>query len=156
VLAALAGVPGVGVVGVHHPAPPVPGHAELQLAAQVLAQPGRSLQTLVDGAPAALGVDWAAIVHTEAGRDALDVVATGGAIPAALPSTLAGAFRLRAFALELPGVAPHAAALVPLEGCPLGLLLGRAGGLEFHSRELWLLGQLGAVVGPGIAVSAPA
>src|SRR3954471_16726522 len=84
VLTALAGVPGVGVEGVHHPAPPAPGHADLQLVAQVLAQPGRSLQTLVDGAPGALGVDWAAIVHTEIGRGELDVVATSAGSPAAL------------------------------------------------------------------------
>jgi len=45
--------------------------------------------------------------------------------------------------------------LVPLEGCPLGLVLGRAG-LEFHSREIWRLGQLGGVVGPCLAVPAPA
>jgi len=57
VLDGLAAVPGVEVVGVHHPAPPVPGHADLQLVAQVLARPDRSLQTLVDGAPVALGVD---------------------------------------------------------------------------------------------------
>jgi ACT domain len=156
VLTALAGVPRVVVVGVHHPAPPVAGHADLQLVAQVLAQPGRSLQTLVDGAPAALGVDWAAIVHTEVGRDALDVVATGAGAPASLPVHMTGPFRLRTLRLELADAPPHLAALVPLEGCPLGLLLGRAGGLEFHSRELWRLGQLGAVVGPCLAVSAPA
>jgi hypothetical protein len=153
VLAALAGVPGVGIDGVHHPAPPAPGHGDLQLVAQVLAQPGRSLQTLVDGAPGALGVDWAAIVHTEIGRGELDVVATSAGSPAALPGMLVGPLRLRTFELES---ADGVAALVPLEGCPLGLLLGRAGGLEFHSRELWRLGQLGAVVGPCLAVSAPA
>ena len=156
VLTALAGVPRVGIDGVHHPAPPVPGHADLQLVAQVLAQPGRSLQTLVDGAPGSLGVDWAAIVHAEIGRDELDVVATSAGSPTALAGTLVGPFRLRTFRLELAGGPPHVAALVPLEGCPLGLLLGRAGGLEFHSRELWRLGQLGAVVGPCLAVSAPA
>jgi hypothetical protein len=156
VLTALDEVPGVGVVGVHHPAPPVAGHTDLQLVAQMLAQPGRSLQTLVDGAPAALGVDWAAIVHSELGRDPLDVVATGAGAPPSLPGLLGGPFRLRALAVQLPDGTPHAAALVPLEGCPLGLLLGRAGGLEVHSRELWRLGQLGAVVGPLLAVSAPA
>jgi hypothetical protein len=134
----------------------VPGHADLQLVAQVLAQPGRSLQTLVDGAPGALGVDWAAIVHAEIGRDELDVVATSAGSPTDLAGTLVGPFRLRAFRLELGGGPPHVVALVPLEGCPLGLLLGRASGLEFHSRELWRLGQLGAVVGPCLAVSAPA
>jgi hypothetical protein len=156
VLAALRAVPGAAVVGVHHPAPPMAGHADLQLVAQVVARPGRSLQTLVDGAPTALGVDWAAILHADNGRDDLDVVAAGSGAPASLPVSLPGPFRLRAFRLELPGGPPHVAALVPLEGCPLGLLLARGGGLEFHSRELWRLGQLGAVVGPCLAVSAPA
>ena len=72
VLRGLDDVPGVEVVGVHHPAPPMPGHADLQLVAQVLARPERSLQTLVDGAPVALGVDWAAIVHAD------DVPEVGG------------------------------------------------------------------------------
>jgi hypothetical protein len=155
VLAGLDDVPGVEVVGVHHPAPPMPGHADLQLVAQVLARPERSLQTLVDGAPVALGVDWAAIVHADdvpEGR--LTVVATSAAAPEAVPA-ITGPFRLRTLQLDVAGRPAHAAALVPLEGCPLGLLLVRGGGLEFHSRELWRLGQLGAVVGPCLAVSAP-
>jgi hypothetical protein len=156
VLDALAGVPGVDVVGVHHPAPPMPGHADLQLVAQVLARPERSLQTLVDGAPVALGVDWAAIVHVDdlhAGE--LRVVATSAGAPEDVPA-VHGPFRLRTLQLDVPRRPAHAAALVPLEGCPLGLLLARGSGLEFHSRELWRLGQLGAVVGPCLAVSAPA
>lgn len=79
VLDGLAAVPGVEVVGVHHPEPPVTGHADLQLVAQVVARPDRSLQTPVDGAPTALGVDWAAIVH------AADAVLS---LPDALPDTL--------------------------------------------------------------------
>jgi len=39
------------------------------------------------------------------------------------------------------------AALVPLGGSPLGLLLVRDAGLGFHRSELWRLAQLGSVVG---------
>jgi hypothetical protein len=85
----------------------------------------------------------------------LQVVATGPRAPASVPA-IAGPFRLRTLQLEVPGHPAHAAALVPLEGCPLGLLLARGSGLEFHSRELWRLGQLGAVLGPCLAVSTPA
>ncbi len=183
VLDGLAAVPGVEVVGVHHPEPPVTGHADLQLVAQVVARPDRSLQTLVDGAPTALGVDWAAIVHAAdavlslpdalpdtlpaslpaslpagilAGRDdaGLRVVATSPEAPGGTP-VIIGPLRLRTLQVPVPIGLPHAGALVPLEGCPLGLLLARAG-LELHSRELWRLGQLGAVVGPCLAVSTPA
>jgi hypothetical protein len=155
VLDALAGVAGVDVVGVHHPAPPMPGHADLQLVAQVVARPERSLQTLVDGAPVALGVDWAAIVHVDDLHAAeLPVVATSAGAPQDLRG-VHGPFRLRTLQLDLPGAPAHAAALVPLEGCPLGLLLARGSGLEFHSRELWRLGQLGAAVGPCLSVSSP-
>lgn len=175
VLDGLAAVPGVEVVGVHHPEPPVTGHADLQLVAQVVARPDRSLQTLVDGAPVALGVDWAAIVHAAdavltfpdtlpdsrpagitAGRDdaGLRVVATSPEA-AGGTSAISGPLRLRTLLVPVPVGLPHAGALVPLEGCPLGLLLARMG-LQFHSRELWRLGQLGAVVGPCLAVSTPA
>jgi hypothetical protein len=153
VLHALAGVSGVEVVGVHHPAPPMPGHADLQLVAQVLARPKRSLQTLVDGAPVALGVDWAALVQFEdVPADQLRVVASSTGAPTGL-SRVAGPLRLRTLPLDVAGDGAHAAALVPLESCPLGLLLARGSGLEFHSRELWRLGQLGAVVGACLAVS---
>ncbi|HVN10921.1 MAG TPA: ACT domain-containing protein [Kineosporiaceae bacterium] len=152
VLDGLAAVPGVEVVGVHHPAPPVPGHADLQLVAQVLARPDRSLQTLVDGAPVALGVDWAAILHAD--DEGLSAVAASPDAPAGLPA-VNGALRLRAVQIPVPDGPSHPGVLVPLEGCPLGLVLGRAG-LEFHSREIWRLGQLGGVVGPCLAVPAPA
>ena len=43
---------------------------------------------------------------------------------------------------------------MPLGTGPLALLVGRAGGLAFHARELWRLEQLGLVVGAGVRVTA--
>jgi hypothetical protein len=160
VLSALGAVAGVRTLGVHHPEPPLPGHGDLQLVAQVLARPVDALRTLVDGAPAALGVDWAALVHAPdemagARGPGLEVVATSAGAPDVVPP-VAGPLRLRALSLRsVEGSDPPAASLVPLEGCPLGLVLVRGGGLAFHTRELWRLGQLGAVVGPCLAVAAP-
>jgi hypothetical protein len=151
VLDGLAQVPGVGVEGVHSPEPPAGAHADLQLVAQVLARPARALQTLVDGAPAALGFDWAAIVQDPGEGPAAPVLSVSTGAPEALPP-VTGAFRLRPLPVELPDGRTHQAALVPLDGCPLGLLVARAG-LAVHTSELWRLGQLAAVVGPGLAVT---
>lgn len=154
VLDALALVPGVSVEGVHSPEPPSAAHADLQLVAQVLARPARALQTLVDGAPAALGVDWAAIVQDPGDGPVAPVLSLSTGAPERLPG-VPGAFRLRPLTLELPDGSTQQAALVPLDGCPLGLLVARAG-LAVHTSELWRLGQLAAVVGPSLAVASPA
>jgi hypothetical protein len=148
VVTELSAVPGVAVVGLHHPEPAVPGHAELQLAAQVLAAPARALRTLVDGAPVALGVDWAVVLQAATQGETLEPVVAGAGAPAALP-TLGGPLRSRAL---VTGSA--AAALVPLGTSLLALLVGREGGLAFHRRELWRLEQLGAVVSSVVPVPA--
>ncbi len=155
VLDALGRLPGVGVEGVHSPEPPAAGHADLQLVAQVLARPARALQTLVDGAPAALGVDWAAVLEDPGDAPSGPPVALGTGAPAPLPP-VRGPFRLRPLSLGLPGGEVHQAALIPLDGCPLGLLVGRAGALAVHTSELWRLGHLAAAVGPALAVAVPA
>ncbi len=155
VLDALRQVHGVAVEGVHSPEPPAAGHADLQLVAQVLARPERALQTLVDGAPAALGVDWAAVVRDPGDGSAADPLTAGHAAPVPLPA-VGGAFRLRPLVLDLPGGVRHQGALVPLDGTPLGLVVARAGGLAVHTSELWRLGHLAAVVGPGLKVATPA
>ena len=154
VLDELVRVAGVAVDGVHSPEPPAAGHADLQLVAQVLARPARALQTLVDGAPAALGVDWAALVSEPGDGLVGGVVSASTGAPAGLPA-VGGAYRLRPLTLDLPG-GTHHAALVPLQGCPLGLLVGREGGLAVHTSELWRLEHLAAVLGPSLAVASPA
>ncbi len=155
VLDTLATVPGVAVEGVHSPEPPAAGHADLQLVAQVLARPERALQTLVDGAPAALGVDWAGLVEDPGDAPVGVPMSLSTAAPAAL-SPVGGPFTLRPLTVELPDGERHPGALVPLAGCGVGLLVARAGGLAVHRSELWRLEQLAAVVGPCLVVAAPA
>ncbi|UER55495.1 ACT domain-containing protein [Kineosporiaceae bacterium SCSIO 59966] len=143
----LAGVPGVTLVGLQHPAPPTTGHAELELVAQVLAQPDRALQTLVDGAPGAAGADWAAcLVYDERGA-ATGVRERSTACPGEdrVPLTAP----LRVAALSWPGTA--GAALAPLAGTRLGLAVVRESGPPFHRSELWRLEQVGRIVGPVVA-----
>jgi len=142
----LAGVPGVTVVGLQHPAPPTNGHAELELVAQVLAQPGRSLQTLVDGAPGAIGAHWAGLLGYDQDGMPTGVVATSAGCPGedALPLTAP----LRVSAPAVPGAA--GAALVPV-GSGLGLAVVRDTGPPFHRSELWRLEQVGRIVGVAAA-----
>lgn len=140
---ALVAVPGVSVLGVQHPAPPTSGHAELELVARVLARPERGVQTLVDGAPAACGGDWAAVLEYPGHGTASRVVATSVACPGEDEVPLSWPLRLST--PSWTGVA--GAALVPLEGSGLGLLVARVTGAAFHRSELWRLEQVGRIVG---------
>lgn len=149
VTAELASLPGVGLVGVQHPAPPVTGHTELELVQRVLEQPSRALQTLVDGAPAALGADWAALVEFEPDGGQRAVLATSTRAPAPDEVDVRAPLRLTLLRLTRPDGAPYAGSvLVPLVGTDVGLLLVRVDALDFHPAELWRLGHLGAVLGP--------
>jgi hypothetical protein len=158
----VAALTGFEVAGVQHPAPPSSGHAELELAQQVLGQPGRALRTLVDGAPGALGADWAAVLLFGPDGAQEDVLATSERAPASGSIAVSSPLRLTTVRVGLPEAAgartapgtaagstspaTTGAALVPLGGSPLGLLLVRAAGLGFHRSELWRLAQLGSVV----------
>lgn len=144
----LAIVPGVVVCGIQHPAPPSAGHADLELIGQVFAQPDRALQTLVDGAPGALGADWAALVLYGEDGDPKDVIAVSPNCPGADHVTLRSALRLTSISMTPPAVPfPYGGtALVPLGRHPLGLVLVREAGPEFHRSELWRLGQIGDIV----------
>ena len=144
---ALVAVPGVSVLGVQQPAPPTNGHAELELVARVLSRPERGVQTLVDGAPAAAGGDWAAVLEYEPHGPARRVVASSVSCPAAEQVPLTWPLRLST--PSWPGVA--GAALVPLEGSGLGLLVARDTGAAFHRSELWRLEQVGRIVGHALA-----
>lgn len=146
----LAAVPGVTVVGMQHPAPPTNGHAELELVAQVLARPERGLQTLVDGAPGAIGGHWAAALDYDEDGPASRVVAasthcpSAGSVPLGFPRRLA--------ALSWPDVA--GGAIAPLADTRLALLVVRDTGPGFHRSELWRLEQVGRVVGPALVEAA--
>jgi acetolactate synthase small subunit len=141
---------GVTILGVQAPAPPATGHTELELVQQVVSQPSRSLQTLVDGAPAALGADWAALIDYESDGGPCTVLAVSTRAPEAGTIRVSAPLRLGAIRLPRPdNDEPYSgAALVPLTGTHLALLLVRESGVDFHRTELWRFGPLGAIVGP--------
>ena len=144
---ALNAVPAVQVNAAQHPAPPVTGHADLELLGNVLSAPQLGLQILVDGAPHAFGVDWAAVVEYEAGEYA-GVVAAGTKAPAPDEVRLTSPLRLASLRTAAADGTPYGgSALVPLGTGPLGLLLVRVEGPEFHHSELWRVGQVGQIVG---------
>jgi hypothetical protein len=144
---ALAAVSGVTLVGVQHPAPPTSGHAELELVAHVLADPGRGVQTLVDGAPGAMGADWAVALGYSGGGGAPDsVVASSAAAPDVETIPLTAPMRLAA--TRWPGVA--GVAITPLVKAAMALAVVRDTGPTFHRTELWRLEQVGRIVGPAL------
>lgn len=147
---------GIRVVGVQQPVPPVTGHTDLELCRQVLAQPERAVRTLVDGAPRALGADWAAVLGFDATGAQDAVLAVSPDAPAAAAIRTAAPLRLGSVRLAGPATDRRAggAALVPLGDGPLGLLLVRTAGVDFHRSELWRLSQVGSVLGAAMAVMA--
>jgi hypothetical protein len=153
--AALDGISGIAVIGVQQPVPPVTRHTDLELCQQVLAQPDRGVRTLVDGAPGALGADWAAVLLFDSVGAQEGVLAVSAKAPAADSVRIAAPLRLGAVRLAEPAsVQPYSGtALVPLGAGPLGLLLVREEGVDFHRSELWRLAQVGSVVGAVLTVS---
>lgn len=152
VTSAVAGLAGMDVVGVRSGIPPVSGHADLQLVEQVLTRPTSALRTLVDGAPRALGADWAAIL--DYAGDLRGVLARSDHAPAESQILPSGPLRLASIDLRRdPSPSAGGGALVPLGlpdptdgGIGLALLLARDTGYGFHRSELWRLGQLGHVL----------
>ena len=152
----LRGTPGVEVTGVMLSPPPVTGHAELELAARLVQQPDRVLHTLVDGVPAALGADWAAVLSGRgpAATGALDVVDTlelaGIRAPQRI-SVLEGGLPLRVGAPRIPldgGRLAVGTALVPVGGHEgLGLLVVREDGPPFHRAETFRLAEIARIAG---------
>ena len=152
----LQGTPGVVVEGVLQSPPPVTGHAELELVARLVQQPARALHTLVDGVPAAIGADWAAVLsgRGEASQGALDVVDTvelgGIRAPDLLPG-LEGGLPLRVGSPRVrlaDGRAAVGSALVPIgSDTGLGLLVVREDGPAFHRAETFRLAEIGRIAG---------
>ncbi|MFI7586150.1 ACT domain-containing protein [Spongisporangium articulatum] len=143
----LDALPGVQVTGRQMPAPPITGHADLELLDHVLTAPQRGVQTLVDGAPHAFGADWAAVVEY-ANAEFAGVVAASTRAPEPSQVRLSSPLRLATPRVTGPRGAEYTgAALVPLGSGALGLLLVREDGPEFHRSELWRVGQVGQIVG---------
>lgn len=149
----LAGLGGTQMLGVQYPAPPVGGHADLELINQILGNPERGLQTLVDGAPGAMGADWAAIVVYDSLGDFDGIVTVSGHAPGPEAVVVRSALRLGQVELDrLDGGEPYGGAvLVPLGHHPVGLLMVREEGPEFHRSELYRLEQVGLVVAHGLS-----
>lgn len=150
---ALSAVVGLTVTGTQHPVPPATGHADLELLAHVLARPERALATLVDGAPAALGADWAAAVRYSGG-DPAGVVAMSHQCPGEGFVAVRAALRPASVRIVPPGrdSAYLGAALIPL-GEQLALVLVRESGPEYHPWELWRLEQVGRIAATALGRS---
>jgi hypothetical protein len=149
----LANMATVTVAGLQYPAPPVTGHADLELVDQVLSRPERGLQTLVDGAPHAFGADWAALVeYSPDGGTVTGVLTTSATSPGADSVVITSPLRSAPVRLTPPGGSPYGGAvLVPVGAGPLALVLVRETGPEFHRSELWRLGQVGQIIGTVLA-----
>ncbi|MBI4943658.1 MAG: ACT domain-containing protein [Actinobacteria bacterium] len=155
VTSAVSAEPGIQVAGVQQPVPPVTGHTDLELCQQVLAQPERAVRTLVDGAPGALGADWAAVLVFDATGAHEDVLAVSRDAPAPDAVRITAPLRLGTVTLTDPATdrAYSGTALVPIGNGPLGLLLVRQEGVDFHRSELYRLAQVGSLLGSVMTVS---
>lgn len=153
VRARLEGLLGVTVAGIQHPAPPVTGHADLELLDQVLSRPERGLQTLVDGGPHAFGADWCALVEYTADGEVGSVLSTSPLCPGPDHVVLRSPLRLAPVRMTPPdAAAPYGGtALVPIGTGRLALVIVRTEGPEFHRSELWRLGQVGQIIGTVLA-----
>lgn len=163
-MAGLTAIPGVRVDGVWRAiGAPVTGGADSELMAQVAANPGDGLATLVDAVPGLLAADWAAAVVVPAdwaSRSALPprLPAMGG-VAAREPALACASWRapvaprlpevtpLRARALDGPDGTRYAAA--PFGRGGLVLLVGRVAGDDeelgaaaFHVTEVDRVAQL--------------
>ncbi len=149
----LNAITGVSVIGAQHPAPPVAGHADLELLDQVLSPPERGLQTLVDGAPHAFGADWGALVEYGADGAPSHVLAVSAGCPGPEQVVLTTPLRLASIRVTPPGgLQPFGGtALVPIGSGPIALVLVRIDGPLFHQSELWRVGQVGQIVGTVLA-----
>jgi hypothetical protein len=143
----------VTVTGLQYPAPPVTGHADLELVDQVLSRPERGLQTLVDGAPHAFGADWGALVEYGPDASVLSVLLVSMHSPGTDSVVITSPSRLASIRITPPGAdAPYGgAALIPIGSGPLALVLVREEGPEFHRSELWRVGQVGQIIGTVLA-----
>ena len=147
----LLGVAGVQVIGVQLPAPAAGGHADLELLGHVLASPARALQTLVDGAPGALGADWGAVIEFGPDDAPTGVRGISSKCPGEDHVRVSAPLRLFTPRVAAPDGEPYVGtALVPLGDARLALLLVRESGPPFHRTELWRLEKVGQIAGSAL------
>ena len=124
---ALDDCPGLRIHGIRHIATTA-ATSDVDLLGQVVDQPARALETVVDGLPHVLLADWAAAFDRRTPR--LPVVGTPGA-PMPLPETTRPFDRSRALT-----VGPEALILAQLPASPLRVLVGRYEGPGFTNAEV--------------------
>ena len=140
VAAGLAAAPGVRIEGIWETVEPPGAFPDLGLLAQVAANPGRGLATLVDAAPALFSAEWAALVETDPSPTVMMTSwqAPGGfAFPELTP--------LRPRTLSVPG-GPQLA-VTPFDGTSTVLVIARHQAPAFHDVELTRLTVLADIVG---------
>lgn len=130
----IAALPGVSLEGIW-PTTTVPdAHPELDLLAQIAANPLRAVETLVDAVPRAVSADWAVVVHNASRQ----ITYSSPAAPVPLISPDVRPLRATAFAVE--GGVRFAAA--PIRLADEVLFVARELGPSFHRVELARLARL--------------
>jgi hypothetical protein len=102
--------------------------SDVDLVRQIVEQPDRALETVVDGLPHVLLADWAAVFDRRTPRTA---VFGSPAAPMLLPETAPSFDRPRSFS-----AGPEALLLSQLPGTPLRVLVGRHEGPGFTTTEV--------------------
>ena len=124
---AIENCPGLRIHGIRHVAVAA-ATSDLDLVRQAAEQPGRAVETVIDGLPHVLLADWAAAFDRTAPR--APVFATPGA-PTPLPETAQNFDRPRALT-----VAHEALILTSLPQSSLRVLVGRYEGPAFSASEV--------------------
>ena len=127
VVRAIDGCSGARLIGLRHVASAAPDH-DADLLQQAMRDPSQALEVLVDGLPALLLADWAAVSDRRWPREPL--FATVDA-PLPLPTPPAAVPRPRAVGGDEPPVA-----YVPCARSDLRVLVGRASEPSFTRTEL--------------------
>lgn len=126
VIRAVEGCVGARLHGLRHIASVAPGH-DADLVQQALRNSAQGLEILVDGLPALLLADWAAVSDRRWPREPLFATVDS---PLPLPEHPAALPRPRAVAGDRP------VALIPCTGSDLRVLVGRTSGPAFTRAEL--------------------
>ena len=127
VTAAIDNCPGLRVHGLRHIAEPSVSH-DADLLGQVLAEPVRATETVIDGLPHVLLADWCALFDRREPRQ--PVYATPGS-PVPLPETDHPLGRPRTLSVE-----GESLLLAPIPSSQLRVLVGRYAGPGFTRGEL--------------------
>lgn len=127
VTAAIDNCPGVRVHGLRHIAEPSLTH-DADLLGQVVAEPSRAIETVVDGLPHLLLADWCALFDRREARQPM--YATPGS-PVPLPETDHALGRPRTMTVD-----GESLLLVPVPSSRLRVLVGRYAGPGFTRGEM--------------------